>query len=116
MPPTREGSHNTVVSETATITIERRSPADVKTRQLVVSVDGEKIATLLWGDSAVRDVAPGRHRIRVHNTLVWKTLEVDLAADEEAVIEAINRTGAFTYFLVTALGAGPLYVSLRRVR
>jgi hypothetical protein len=97
------------------VTITRTSAEDVKTRQLVVSVDGEKIATLMWGDSVTRDLSPGPHLLRVHNTLVWRTMEFTLSAGEEAVFEAINRTGKLTYFLVSALGAGPLYVTLRRV-
>src|SRR5262245_37398639 len=91
------------------VTVVRTSPEDVKTRQLVVSIDDEKIATLMWGDSVIRELAAGRHRLRVHNTLVWKTVEFTLAPGEEAVFEAINRTGKLTFFLVSALGAGPLY-------
>jgi hypothetical protein len=97
------------------VTINRNSPADVKTRQLVASIDGEKIATLMWGESVTRELPPGPHRLRVHNTLVWKTIDFTLAPGEQATFEAINRTGKLTYFLVSALGAGPLYVTLRRV-
>jgi hypothetical protein len=98
-----------------TLTVRRASPSDVQTRQLVVSVDGETIATLLFGDSVTRELPPGPHRLRVHNTLVWKTVDFALAPDEQATFEAINYTGKLTYFLVSALGVGPLYVSLRRV-
>ena len=96
------------------VTIRRTSPADVKTRQLVVSIDGEKIATLMFGQSVTRDLPAGAHRLRVHNTLVWKTIEFTLAPNEQATFEAINRTGKLTYFLVSALGVGPLYVTLRK--
>ena len=97
------------------VTVQRNSPADVKTRQLVASIDGKTIATLLWGQSVTRDLSPGAHRLRVHNTLVWKTIDFTLAPGEQATFEAINRTGRLTYFLVSALGVGPLYVTLRRV-
>ena len=97
------------------VTIRRTSPADVRTRQLVVSIDGEKIATLLFGESVTRELPPGPYRLRVHNTLVWKTIDFTLAPGEQAAFEAINRTGKLTYFLVSALGVGPLYVTLRRV-
>ena len=98
------------------VTIARASPEDVKTRQLVVSIDGQNIATLMWGDSVTRELPAGPHRLRVHNTLVWKTMEFTLAPSEEAVFEAINRTGNLTFFLVSALGTGPLYVTLRRAK
>ena len=97
------------------ITVTRNSPADVKTRQLVASIDGEKLATLLWGESVTRELPPGSHRLRVHNTLVWKTIDFTLSPGEEVQFEAINRSGRLTYFLVSALGTGPLYVTLRRV-
>ena len=97
------------------VTIRRNSPADVKTRQLVVSIDGETIATLLFGESVTRELPPGPRRLRVHNTLVWKTIDFTLAPGEQATFEAINRTGKLTYFLVSTLGVGPLYVTLRRV-
>ena len=97
------------------ITVTRNSPVDVKTRQLVASIDGEKLATLLWGESVTRELLPGSHRLRVHNTLVWKTVDFTLSPGEEVQFEAINRPGRLTYFLVSALGTGPLYVTLRRV-
>ena len=102
--------------DNGSVTVTRTSPSDVQTRQLVVTIDGEKIASLMFGDSVTRTLPAGTHRLRVHNTLVWKTIEFRLAAGEQATFEAINRTGRLTYFLVSALGAGPLYVSLRRVR
>ena len=43
----------------ARITISRRDPKDVRDRQIVVSLDGEPFATLLFGHEASRDVAPG---------------------------------------------------------
>jgi hypothetical protein len=102
--------------EPARITITRNAPSDVKTRQLVVSIDGEHAATLLWQESMTRELAPGLHRIRVHNTLVWKTVDLTLGPGEHAAFEAINRPGKLTYFLVTTLGAGPLYLTLNRIR
>lgn len=88
----------------------------MQTRQLVVSIDGEKVATLLFGESVTREVPAGPHRIRVHNTLVWKTADVTVAPGEQAAFEAINRAGKLTYPLVSALGVGPLYVTLNRIR
>jgi hypothetical protein len=110
-----EGEARPTCTSTGKVTIVRTSPEDVKTRQLVVSIDDEKIATLMWGDSVMRELAAGQHRLRVHNTLVWKTIEFTLAVGEQAVFEAVNRTGRLTFFLVSALGTGPLCVTVRRV-
>jgi hypothetical protein len=79
--------------ETAVVTVERRDPADVGIRQLVVSLDGEPFATLLFGETARRPVLPGPHRLRVHNTLVWKNVTFDAALGEQICFRAVNRAG-----------------------
>jgi len=98
------------------ITITRTSDADWKTRQLVVHVDGRWAAELLWGDSVMLELEPGSHRLRVHNTLVWKTVDFTLTPGEQIFYEAINRPGLSTYFcLGFLLGIAPLFVDLRRL-
>jgi hypothetical protein len=99
----------------ASVTVTRTSESDFKSRQLIVWIDGLRIATLLWGDSITTELPPGRHRVRVSNTLVWKTLDFDLRPGEQAFFEAINRTGVGSYLMLLALGAGPLYVTLKRM-
>lgn len=101
--------------ERARITVARDAPGDVKVRQVVVSLAGEPFATLLYGESATREVEPGPHRIRAHNTLVWKTLDFDLAAGEHARFRVINRPGFGTYAMLSLLGTGPIYLTLERV-
>ena len=98
----------------ARITVTRRAADDVRIRQLVVSIDGDKVATLLYGDAISREVPPGPHRLRVHNTLVWKTLDLELAAGEHATFTAVNLAGFGTVTMLGLLGAGPLYVRLVR--
>jgi hypothetical protein len=99
----------------ASVTITRTSQSDFASRQLEVSLDGRKVATLLWGDSVTRELEPGPHRIRVHNTLVWKTIDFTLAPGEQVFYEAINRVGPGTLPMMLLLGVGPLYVTLRRM-
>jgi hypothetical protein len=99
---------------TARITITRRHPRDVRDRQIIVSLDGERLATLLYGNGVTRDVAPGAHRLRAHNTLFWKTLELDLQRGEEARFIVINRAGTGTFSLLGLLGVGPLYLTFER--
>lgn len=97
------------------ITITRTSDDDWKSRQLVVSIDGRRIAELLWGDSILHELEPGPHVLRVHNTLVWKTATFSVAPGEQVFFEAVNRAAASTYLLLPILGIGPLYVTLRRM-
>ena len=77
----------------AAVTVTRTSEEDVKIRQMVPSIDGITLTTLLWGDSITCELEPGRHRLRVHNTLVWKTVDFRLAPGEQAFFEVVNRTG-----------------------
>lgn len=97
------------------VTVTRTSEADFQSRQLVASIDGREIATLLWGDSVTCHLEPGPHRLRVHNTLVWKTVDFTLAPGEQIFFEAINRTGAGTLLMTILFGVGPLYVTLKRM-
>ena len=97
---------------TAKVTVSRKHPEDVQDRQVVVSLDGERLATLLYGHEVTREVTPGRHRLRAHNTLFWKTIDLDLAPDEHARFRAINRAGVWTFSMLGLLGVGPLFLTL----
>lgn len=105
-------------SWTATITVRRQSPQDVGYREIFISLDGESLGVLHHGDTITRETAPGAHRLRAHNTLFWKTLDLTLVTGEHARFMAINRAGWGTYsvfaFLVGFLGAGPLYLTFER--
>ena len=99
----------------ASVTVTRTSESDFKSRQLIVWIDGDRVATLLWGDSITMELLPGPHRVCVSNTLVWKTIEFVLKPGEQVFFEAINRTGPGTYLMLIMCGAGPLYVTLQRM-
>ena len=101
--------------ENAVLTVERRDPADVRIRQLVIALDGEPFATLLFGDTATRTIPAGRHRLRVHNTLVWKHVTFDATPGEHVRFRTVNRAGPGSMTLLALLGAGPLYVTVERV-
>ena len=99
----------------AAVTITRTSQADVQTRQLVVSLDGRRLGTLLWGDSVTCHPQPGPHTLQVHNTLVWKTAQFTLAPGQQVYFEAVNRTGRGTLAMTVLFGIGPLYLTLTRM-
>jgi hypothetical protein len=99
----------------ATITVRRNSKEDVGYRDIYIDLDGEQIAILHAGDEVSRDVKPGRHRLKAHNTLFRKTLDVTLAPGEHATFRVINKAGFGTYsVLAFFLGGGPLYLTLER--
>lgn len=99
----------------ASVTVTRNATSDFQQRQLVVFLDDERLGDLMFGQTISRDIAPGPHRLRVSNTLVWKTVSFDVKPAEQVRFEAINRAGKLTYPMLLILGAGPLYVTLRRV-
>jgi hypothetical protein len=105
-------------SWTAFITVRRQSKEDVGYREIYVSLDGESLGILRFGDVITRETTPGPHRLQAHNTLFWKTLEFTLAVDERASFIAINRAGFGTYsvlaFFIGFLGAGPFYLTFER--
>ncbi len=98
----------------AQITIRRNSPEDVKLRQVIVKLDEESVAELLYGQTVTIPVAPGHHKLRVDNTWNWKTIELDLAAGDHAKFLTVSRPGRLTAFLAFTLGAGPMYVSIQK--
>jgi len=99
---------------TATITLIRTSPTDVKQRHVFVSLDGTQIAVLEYGDSVTREVTPGLHILRAHNTLVWKTLRCHLTPGEHARFTTVNRPGFGTWAMLSLLGTGPIYLTFQR--
>ena len=99
----------------SSVTVSRTSDEDFKQRQLVIWIDGEKLGDLMFGHAFSRDVAPGRHTLRVSNTLVWKTVTFDVKPSEQVRFEVVNRPGKLTYPMLVLLGAGPLYVTVKRI-
>lgn len=103
-----------MTAEPARITVVRKDSRDVRDRQIVVSLDGEPLGTLLFGENVTREVPAGPHRLRAHNTLFWKTVDVTLEPGEHATFAAVNRAGVGTFSLLGLLGAAPLYLTFER--
>ncbi len=101
-------------AEPARITICRQSQRDAGYREIFVSLDGEQLVMLEFGESYTCEVKPGPHRLRAHNTLFWKTLQIALRPGEHAKFTAINRTGTISFGLLFMLGAFPLYLTFER--
>jgi hypothetical protein len=102
-------------SWTARITVRRQSVEDTGLRQIYVSLDSERIAVLEQGQEVSREVTPGPHRLRVHNTLFWKTVDFTVAVGEHASFVTINRAGFGTYsILAYMLGTNVMYLTVER--
>ncbi len=102
-------------SWTARITVRRPGLEDIAYKDIYVSLDGEPLGLLSPGQEMSREVAPGPHRLRVHNTLFWRTFDVSVQVSEHASFLAANRPG-FGAFSVLAyfLGTNLVYLWLER--
>ena len=94
------------------ITVSRNCDDDVQTRQIIVSLDGEQKAELLFGDAITLSVTPGSHTLRVDNTWNHKDLVLDVTVGRDLHFVTKNTAGQFSRFLLVAFGAGPIYVSI----
>ena len=99
--------------EAARITVSRTLPSDIGIREVYVYLDGKMIATLKNRQSVTREIFPGQHSIRAHNTLVGRTIEFSVQPGEHVRFTTSNRAGCASA-LIVVLGAGPIYISLER--
>jgi hypothetical protein len=58
-------------------------------------------------------VSPGRHRLRVDNTLFWKTIEFAIEPGEHLECLVINRARWWTAGMAGLLGSAPLFLTVR---
>jgi hypothetical protein len=64
------------------LVVRRTSPHDFQDRQIYLWIDEEPLGKIRYGDAVTRPIQPGRHIVRVFNTLVSRTLTVDAAPGE----------------------------------
>ncbi|HEV7625768.1 MAG TPA: hypothetical protein VGO89_04665 [Streptomyces sp.] len=95
------------------ITVSRNRDDDVQDRQVVLYVDGQLWTSLLFGESATRELTPGHHTLKADNTLFRKTAEFDAEAGSELRFSVASRKGPGTG-LFLLLGAPFYYVTLAR--
>jgi hypothetical protein len=98
----------------ATLVVSRTLPSDVGQRQVYVDLDGERIATLLNGESITQTITPGPHKLRFDNTLHKKTVEFTAAPDECVEYRLANSAGRFALPFLAVMGVAPLYLKIER--
>jgi hypothetical protein len=99
----------------ASLTIVRTSNEDFKDRQIYLTLDDQKVGTLMFGETFTTELDPGPHRLKFNNTFVWKTIDFDVKLGEQVRFEVINRPGKLTYPMLLIVGVGPLYLTVRRM-
>lgn len=98
----------------AHLTLSRPGPGTLSDNYpITLSLDGEPIARLMAGRTVTREIAPGTHRLRANNTLMWKTVEFEVASGDHLRFVASNRAGFWTT-IMAIIGTGWFYVDLTR--
>ena len=72
--------------ETA-IVLQRNSPHDFQDRQIYVFVDNEPIGKIRYGHLLSHPIEPGKHTVRVFNTLLSQTITVKAAPGEQVRLQ-----------------------------
>ena len=75
------------------ITIARTLPSDLGTRDVILLLDNQPLATLHYGESITRDITPGHHKLYAHNTLMNKTVEFNAPSGEHIRFVTSNYGG-----------------------
>jgi hypothetical protein len=97
------------------ITFSRTHPSDCGQRQVFARLDGGEQVALVYGDIVTLEVNPGRHKLRVHNTLFWKNLEFTIEMGERLEFLMINRARWWTAGVVGVLGSAPLFLTVKQL-
>ncbi len=100
---------------TARLTIVRNEPQDVQDRIVHLWVDGERWDRLPYGATRMRDVTPGRHVVKAHNTLFGTTIEFDAAPGENVRLSCLNGLTGGGKLMVLMLGVAYLRVRLTQL-
>jgi len=74
--------HRSVVRDT-TIVVSRSSPNDFQDRQIYLWIDDEALGKIRYGQVVSRTMEPGRHKVRVFNTLFTREIVVEAAPGEK---------------------------------
>ena len=96
------------------IVVRRNSPHDFQDRQIYVWIDDEALGKIRYGDALSRPIEPGRHTVRVFNTLVSRTITVDAAPGEQVRLQCGTGLPTAGWLMMIFLHVSYLKVWLAR--
>ena len=99
----------------ATLIVSRTLPGDVGQRQVYVDLDGERVATLLDGETFTAEIPAGPHQLRFNNTLHRKKLDFTVEAGGRVEYRFANTAGRFALPFLAVMGVAPLFLKIERV-
>jgi hypothetical protein len=99
---------------TAALAVSRTHPQDIQDRVVNVWLDGEPLGKLKYGATITREIAPGPHTLKAHNTLFGCTATFDAAPGEQVRYKCQNGLTGGGIVMVLMLGVAYLRVRLER--
>ena len=104
------------MSEPARLSITRDHPQDVQDRPVYLWIDGEKWEGVLrYGATFTRDLAPGPHTVKAHNTLFSHSVQFDAGSGETVRYRCENGLTGGGMVMVLMMGVAYLRVRLTRL-
>lgn len=104
------------MSAPAQLVIVRDHPQDVQDRPVYLWIDGVKVEqTLKYGMTITRELEPGHHKLKAHNTLFGDTIEFDAAPGETIQFRCENGLTPGGIVMVLFMGVAYLKVRLKRI-
>lgn len=101
-----------VKASPATLTFIRNSPDDVQDRWVRLHINEGPEEILRYGETLTRELPPGHHRVRAHNTLSADTLEFDAAPGQAVRIKVFNSVAKGGVLMLMATGFAFITVRL----
>lgn len=98
----------------ATLTISRHHPQDIQDRVVNLWLDGEPIGKLKYGTTVTREISPGPHTLKAHNTLFKHVVTFDAAPGEHVRYRCHNGITGGGAVMILMLGVAYLRVRLER--
>jgi hypothetical protein len=96
--------------------IVRDHPQDVQDRPVYLWIDGEKWdGALKYGKTFTRQIAPGHHTVKAHNTLFGDTVAFDAAEGETVRYSCENGLSPGGIVMTLFMGVAYLKVRLKRL-
>jgi hypothetical protein len=102
-------------SSSATIEIVRDTPDDIQDRWVRLFIDDEPAEILRYGETFRREIVPGRHRIKAHNTLSKDSIEIDAAPGQTIRIRCHNHFARGGVIMMLTIGFAFIKVRLELV-
>lgn len=98
----------------ATVSITRNAADDVQDRVVTLWLDDESWGVLRYGQTFMRNVPPGQHRVKAHNTLIATRFEFDAAPGEHVRLRCSNTVARGGALLMLLIGWAMLRVRIER--